>query len=65
MNDEAQPSPVDHLEASQRTRGYLPHWEHSNAIYFVTFRLADALPQEVLERYKNERDAVLARLQAR
>jgi len=31
-----------------RTRGYLPHWESEGGIYFVTFRLADSLPQSVL-----------------
>ena len=28
----------------------LPHWEATGAVYFVTFRLADSLPQEVLRR---------------
>ena len=31
-----------------RTRGYLPHWESEGGIYFVTFRLADSLPQSVV-----------------
>ena len=34
---------------TKRTRGYLPHWEHNDGTYFVTLRLADALPQAVLE----------------
>ena len=33
-----------------RNRGHLPHWEAAKATYFVTFRLADSLPQEVLQR---------------
>ena len=33
---------------SIRDRGHLPHWEAASATYFVTFRLADSLPQEVL-----------------
>ncbi|MBA3850682.1 MAG: isochorismate synthase, partial [Opitutus sp.] len=32
------------------TRGYLPHLKVEGATYFVTFRLADSLPHEVLER---------------
>ena len=36
-------------------RGYLPHVKHENAEYFVTFRLADSLPKEVLLRYEHER----------
>jgi len=33
-----------------RNRGHLPHWEAATAIYFVTFRLADSLPQDALRR---------------
>jgi REP element-mobilizing transposase RayT len=35
---------------SIRNRGHLPHWEAGTATYFVTFRLADSMPQEVLRR---------------
>ncbi len=38
-----------------RSRGYLPHWECDHAIYFVTFRLADSLPQALLARLRQER----------
>src|SRR6266849_7007927 len=31
-----------------RKRKRLPHWEADGAVYFVTFRLADSLPQSVL-----------------
>jgi REP element-mobilizing transposase RayT len=34
---------------SIRDRGHLPHWEAATATYFVTFRLADSLPQEALK----------------
>jgi REP element-mobilizing transposase RayT len=33
-----------------RNRGHLPHWEAGTATYFVTFRLADSLPQVALRR---------------
>ncbi len=46
--------------AKTRNRGYLPHLESPNARYFVTFRLADSLPQEVLESYQFERDNIVA-----
>lgn len=39
---------------SIRNRGHLPHWEAAAAIYFVTFRLADSLPQEVLHKIEVE-----------
>ena len=43
-----------------RSRGRLPHWEADQAIYFVTFRLADSLPKSVLERFEFERRDILA-----
>ena len=40
-----------------RVPGYrrnLPHWRMDGATYFVTFRLADSLPHEVLARWQEE-----------
>jgi len=37
--------------------GNLPHWRQAGAIYFVTFRLADALPQTLLKEWLDDRDA--------
>ena len=40
----------------QRRRGaYLPHWTKDGAWYAVTFRLWDALPQQVLQSWLFER----------
>jgi REP element-mobilizing transposase RayT len=36
--------------------GTLPHWRQDGATYFVTFRLADSLPQERLEQWRKERE---------
>lgn len=36
--------------------GILPHWRQSNCTYFVTFRLADALPAGVIREFKECRD---------
>jgi len=36
--------------------GLLPHWRQPGATYFVTFRLADAIPRSVLEDWKAERN---------
>jgi REP element-mobilizing transposase RayT len=33
----------------------LPHWEQAGATYFLTFRLADALPGTLLRKWKHER----------
>ena len=37
--------------ASQVTRNRLPHWEQAGATYFLTFRLADAVPREALTAF--------------
>jgi putative DNA methylase len=36
------------------SRGYLPHFESSVVIQSVTYRLADALPSEVVDRFRQE-----------
>jgi carbamoylphosphate synthase large subunit/REP element-mobilizing transposase RayT len=38
----------------QKHQRNLPHWEQPDATYFVTFRLADAIPQDVLRQWKEE-----------
>lgn len=35
-------------------RGYLPHFDGGQIVQFITFRLADSLPQVVLNRYKTQ-----------
>ena len=37
-----------------KTRRNLPHWEQKDAAYFVTFRLADAVPENILRRWNEE-----------
>jgi REP element-mobilizing transposase RayT len=39
-----------------RTRGYLPHLEVPDCTYFLTFRLAGTLPQNILNSFRKERD---------
>ena len=36
------------------SRGYLPHWDHPGLIQSLNFRLGDALPRAVIERWKIE-----------
>ena len=58
--DDEGPNP---LRSGIHSRGYLPHVKREGASYFVTFRLADSLPKEVLmnfEREKAERTRGLA-----
>jgi predicted solute-binding protein/REP element-mobilizing transposase RayT len=37
-----------------RTRRNLPHWEQQGATYFVTFRLADAVPAQLAKQWRDE-----------
>jgi len=42
-----------------KTRNNLPHWQQKGAVYFVTFRLADAIPQSLLGPWQELREAWL------
>ncbi len=42
-----------------RHGAYLPHWTKSGSIYAVNFRLVDALPLQVLETWRAERNALV------
>jgi REP element-mobilizing transposase RayT len=47
------------LDAHEPVKAYyrhLPHWRQEGATYFVTFRLADALPQQKLNYLKRLRE---------
>jgi len=48
------------MPSGLRSRGYLPHLTVEGGTYFVTFRLADSLPREILAGLK-ERHADLLR----
>ena len=37
------------------SRRHLPHWHQDGVVYYVTFRLADSIPQEKLSLWINER----------
>jgi Rad3-related DNA helicase/REP element-mobilizing transposase RayT len=44
-----------------RQGAFLLHWTKESAVYAVNFRLADAVPAEVLEAWKRERDDIVLR----
>ncbi len=46
------------MTPATRSRGYLPHLEGERPIYFVTFRLADSLPRDLLARLRKERQVL-------
>jgi REP-associated tyrosine transposase len=41
------------------TANRLPHWQQEGAVYFVTFRLADAVPHHLRTQWESEREAWL------
>ena len=41
------------------TANRLPHWQQEGAVYFITFRLADAVPHNLRTRLESEREAWL------
>src|SRR5436190_10111339 len=59
------PEQVSPLRSGIHTRGYLPHVKREGARYFVTFRLADSLPTELLMIIQAERAQRLQQLHAR
>ena len=50
---------LDPQQPIVQKRGHLAHWEQTGATYFVTFRLADSIPADVLSQWKCERAAWL------
>ncbi len=40
--------------SAKHTRGYLPHFNVERSTQFVTFRLADSMPQNLLKMWKSE-----------
>jgi putative transposase len=41
------------------TENRLPHWQQEGAVYFVTFRLADAVPHRLRTQWESERETWL------
>ena len=56
------PDAPNPLRSGIHTRGYLPHVKREGASYFITFRLADSLPQQVLLEFKRRQAAQLRAL---
>ena len=53
--------PPNPLRSGIHSRGYLPHVKREGASYFVTFRLADSLPKQVVLELQADRAARLHR----
>ncbi len=50
MPDKKQPNTPD----GWHSRGYLPHFDGGEIPQFITFRLADSMPQALLDRWQQE-----------
>ena len=42
------------------TANRLPHWQQESGVYFVTFRLADAIPYKLRTQWESEREVWLS-----
>jgi REP element-mobilizing transposase RayT len=49
-------------QVKSRSRGYIPHWELDDAIYFVTYRLTDSLPTQVLQNLEREHQLLIRQI---
>jgi putative transposase len=43
----------------RQTENRLPHWQQEGAVYFITFRLADAVPSRLRNQWEGEREGWL------
>jgi glycosyltransferase involved in cell wall biosynthesis len=62
LGDESSPLQTPFLHPQRRInkhRHILPHWHHDGVWCFITWRLADSLPQEFIQGWMNRRDAWL------
>lgn len=50
-----EPAFFDPWTEIRHTQNRLPHWQQSGATYFVTFRMADAIPRALLAQWEEER----------
>src|SRR4051812_24238427 len=57
--------PPNALRSGIHSRGYLPHVKREGAAYFITFRLADSLPQSVLLQFQQQRAQALREMAAK
>jgi hypothetical protein len=56
-----QPRFFEPLSKIRKTANKLPHWQQPGATYFVTYRLADAVPAMLRAQWRHERTSWMAR----
>src|SRR5437016_2464281 len=47
--------PLNEEAEIHKRRRRLPHWEQDSCTYFITFRLADSVPQDKLKAWQEEK----------
>jgi len=52
--------PYSHQTPTQIAHQNLPHWSQPGCTYFITYRLADSIPQEKLDQWRLELETWLA-----
>jgi REP element-mobilizing transposase RayT len=52
-------TPFDKTQPASIQSRHLPHWRQNGVTYFVTFRLADSLPNAVYSNWRQERETAL------
>ena len=58
------PSEIGREPTIEKRMGrYLPHWSKDDAVYAVTFRLADAVPDDISEDWRLQRQNIVQRAQ--
>jgi len=50
-------STKNHLTSMYHSRGYLPHYDSGCGYQMITYRLADALPQTILQEIKTKKNS--------
>ncbi len=48
---------LDTFAEIQKAQDRLPHWQQDNTTYFLTFRLADSIPIQLLKEWQEEKEA--------
>jgi len=60
MDTDPSPYPVlrflSEFAELHKTHNRLPHWQQDQATYFLTFRLGDSIPADLLRQWRQERD---------
>jgi 1-hydroxy-2-methyl-2-(E)-butenyl 4-diphosphate synthase len=63
LSDDAANIQINWDKVNKDDATFLPHWKIDGGIYAVTFRLADSLPTEVLNRYREARDLISEKIE--